>query len=243
MKRRLTIAIMAAVALLAMPSCSDNEEIPSDPEETVTVNMLDTENGGTVLDYSGIRINSSQNFVSQGDWGLVEVGKVGGLGYISGRDVEFCSGEVAVTVGGGYIAYPVSDMRRFDSGKMALPIDGSTACMKLYVVSLLERDEKRVGASVKYAMLRPSTYGLPTFGSTVCKIDVFSSQKATITLPSAECEYYLDDDYDQIECRKSGNKLELTVKYLGGNDRLDLYLRMRDSYTKVVVELVSGYGY
>lgn len=236
MKRRLTIAIMAAVALLALPSCSKNEETPSDPEGTVTVNMLDTENGGTVLDYSGIRINSSQNFVSQGDWGLVEVGKVGGLGYISGRDVEFFSSESAVTVGSGYIAYPVSDMRRFDSGKMALPIDGSTACMKLYVVSLLERDEKTVGASVKYAMVRPSTYGLPAFGSTVCKIKVFSSRKATITLPSAECEYYLDDEYDQFECSKSGNKLELLVKDHSGRERNDLYLRMRDSYTKVVIE-------
>lgn len=238
MKRRLTIAIMAAVALLALPSCSKNEEMPSDPEGTVTVNMLDTENGGTVLDYSGIRINSSQNFVSQGNWGLVEVGKVGGLGYISGRDVEFFSSESAVTVGSGYIAYPVSDMRRFDSGKMALPIDGSTACMKLYVVSRLERDEKTVGASVKYAMVRPSTYGLPAFGSTVCKIKVFSSRKATITLPSAECEYYLDDEYDQFECSKSGNKLELFVKDHSGRERNDLYLRMRDSYTKVVVELV-----
>ncbi len=238
MKRRLTIAIMAAVALLALPSCSKNEETPSDPEGTVTVNMLDTENGGTVLDYSGVRINSSQNFVSQGDWGLVEVGKVGGLGYISGRDVEFFSSESAVTVGSGYIAYPVSDMRRFDSGKMALPIDGSTACMKLYVVSRLERDEKTVGASVKYAMVRPSTYGLPAFGSTVCKIKVFSSRKATITLPSAECEYYLDDEYDQFECSKSGNKLELFVKDHSGRERNDLYLRMRDSYTKVVVELV-----
>lgn len=238
MKRRLTIAIMAAVALLVLPSCSKNEETPSDPEGTVTVNMLDTENGGTVLDYSGIRINSSQNFVSQGDWGLVEVGKVGGLGYISGRDVEFFSSESAVTVGSGYIAYPVSDMRRFDSGKMALPIDGSTACMKLYVVSRLERDEKTVGASVKYAMVRPSTYGLPAFGSTVCKIKVFSSRKATITLPSAECEYYLDDEYDQFECSKSGNKLELLVKDHSGRERNDLYLRMRDSYTKVVVELV-----
>lgn len=238
MKRRLTIAIMAAIALLALPSCSKNEETPSDPEGTVTVNMLDTENGGTVLDYSGIRINSSQNFVSQGDWGLVEVGKVGGLGYISGRDVEFFSSESAVTVGSGYIAYPVSDMRRFDSGKMALPIDGSTACMKLYVVSHLERDEKTVGASVKYAMVRPSTYGLPAFGSTVCKIKVFSSRKATITLPSAECEYYLDDEYDQFECSKSGNKLELFVKDHSGRERNDLYLRMRDSYTKVVVELV-----
>ena len=238
MKRKLTIAMMAAVALLVLPSCSKNEETPSDPEGTVTVNMLDTENGGTVLDYSGIRINSSQNFVSQGDWGLVEVGKVGGLGYISGRDVEFFSSESAVTVGSGYIAYPVSDMRRFDSGKMALPIDGSTACMKLYVVSRLERDEKTVGASVKYAMVRPSTYGLPAFGSTVCKIKVFSSRKATITLPSAECEYYLDDEYDQFECSKSGNKLELLVKDHSGRERNDLYLRMRDSYTKVVVELV-----
>lgn len=238
MKRKLTIAMMAAVALLVLPSCSKNEETPSDPEGTVTVNMLDTENGGTVLDYSGIRINSSQNFVSQGDWGLVEVGKVGGLGYISGRDVEFFSSESAVTVGSGYIAYPVSDMRRFDSGKMALPIDGSTACMKLYVVSRLERDEKTVGASVKYAMVRPSTYGLPAFGSTVCKIKVFSSRKATITLPSAECEYYLDDEYDQFECSKSGNKLELLVKDHSGRERNDLYLRMRDSYTKVVIEYV-----
>ena len=238
MKRRLTIAIMAAVALLALPSCSKNEETPSDPEGTVTVNMLDTENGGTVLDYSGICINASQNFVTQGDWGLVDAGKVGGLGYISGRDVEFFSSESAVTVGSGYIAYPVSDMRRFDSGKMALPIDGSTACMKLYVVSQLERDEKTVGASVKYAMVRPSTYGLPAFGSTVCKIKVFSSRKATITLPSAECEYYLDDEYDQFECSKSGNKLELLVKDHSGRERNDLYLRMRDSYTKVVVELV-----
>ena len=238
MKRKLTIAMMAAVALLVLPSCSKNEETPSDPEGTVTLNMLDTENGGTVLDYSGICINASQNFVTQGDWGLVDAGKVGGLGYISGSDVEFFSSEAAVTVGGGYIAYPVSDMRRFDSGKMALPIDGSTACMKLYVVSRLERDEKTVGASVKYAMVRPSTYGLPAFGSTVCKIKVFSSRKATITLPSAECEYYLDDEYDQFECSKSGNKLELLVKDHSGRERNDLYLRMRDSYTKVVVELV-----
>ena len=56
MKTKMLRWIAPAVLSLALVACSD-DDAPSDPAGTVTLNMLDAENGKTYLGSTGFYIN------------------------------------------------------------------------------------------------------------------------------------------------------------------------------------------
>lgn len=65
MKTKMLRWIAPAVLSLALVACSD-DDAPSDPAGTVTLNMLDAENGKTYLESTGFYINEADNFNSNG---------------------------------------------------------------------------------------------------------------------------------------------------------------------------------
>lgn len=75
MKTKMLRWIAPAVLSLALVACSD-DDAPSDPAGTVTLNMLDAENGKTYLGSTGFYINEADNFYSNGPFRIADVGPV-----------------------------------------------------------------------------------------------------------------------------------------------------------------------
>lgn len=83
MKTKMLRWIAPAVLSLALVACSD-DDAPSDPAGTVTLNMLDAENGKTYLGSTGFYINEADNFYSNGPFWIADVGPVRGIGSLGG---------------------------------------------------------------------------------------------------------------------------------------------------------------
>ena len=79
MKTKMLRWIAPAVLSLALAACSD-DDAPSDPAGTVTLNMLDAENGKTYLGSTGFYINEADNFYGTGPFWIADVGPVRGIG-------------------------------------------------------------------------------------------------------------------------------------------------------------------
>ena len=240
MKKFFLPLFFAALAFGAV-SCSDDDKVPGDPEGTVSLNMMNESNGKTLLGDSGIYIDKAQNFVTDGDCYLFALGKAGGLGAAQVKSLENPVPQAAVQAGYAYAAYRPGAMLIFHSGKLALPIgDSRVNYIKFYVVSPLSEGDKTVGAAIKYAVVRPETHGLPEYGSTVLRIDRSNydhlEQEVSLTLPSDDCEYdFLDDGYG-IRCEQRGRKLFFRLEDWFAH-QFELYLRIRESYTKVYVDV------
>lgn len=237
--RILFCAALAALAVSAA-SCSKDDDNHSDPEGTVSLNMLDEQNGKTVLEDSGIYIDKAQNFVANGNCDLFVLGKSGGLGGAQVKSFDTPVSQAAVQTGYAYAACRPQALMRFPSGKLALPIGNSDVnFMKMYVVSQLKDGEKTVGAVVKYALLRPQTNGLPEPEGRVLTISpdnfVQLDQEVPLKLSTADFEYKLMDDGYSIACEKRGRQLVFTLGDWLPDHTFTLYLRIGVSYAKVYV--------
>lgn len=240
MKMRILYCAALAALAFSAASCSD-DDTPSDPEGTVALNMLDEQNGKTLLGDSGIYIDKAQNFVAGGNCLIFALGKSGGLGAVKVNSFENPVQQAAVQAGYGYAAVRPSALMEFSSGKLALPIgNNGVNYLKFYVVSSLSAENKTVGAAVKYAAVMPEAYGLPEYGSTVLRIDGANynhlGQEVSFSLPSKDVEYYLRNEGYDIYCEQRGSKLVFRLEDWFAHE-FELYLRIRGSYTKVYVDV------
>ena len=104
MKTKMLRWIAPAVLSLALVACSD-DDAPSDPAGTVTLNMLDAENGKTYLGSTGFYINEADNFYSNGPFRIADVGPVRGIGSLGGPATSGLTDEAAVMPGHGYMIF------------------------------------------------------------------------------------------------------------------------------------------
>ncbi|WP_290540893.1 DUF5036 family protein [Alistipes sp.] len=237
MKKILLPLLLAAFAVGAS-SCSD-DKIPGDPEGTVSLNMMDENNGKTILDDSGIYIDKAQNFVSGDNCVLYALGKVSGLGAITPKSLVTGTSTAAVQVGHGYVAVRPGALMAFPSGNHAMSIgDQAVNYLKIYVVSPLMEESKTVGAAIRYVIDRPKPYKLPEYGSTVLRItssDIdYLGQEVSLSLPDGAAEYVFHGN-EKIVCERRGGKLVFRLNYWMADESFELFLRMNESYTKVYV--------
>lgn len=239
--KKIFLPLFLAALVSGTFSCSDDDKVPGDPEGTVTLNMLDEQNGKTLLDDLGIYIDKAQNFVCGNNCVLFALGKVGGLGAVAPKSLETAASMAAVQAGHGYVAVRPGALMSFPSGKQAMPIGNREVnYLKIYVVSPLSEGDKTIGAAVKYAAAVPETYKLPEYGSTVLRIDDSNydhlEQKVSLSLPGGDTEYdFIDDGYG-IRCEREGGKLMFWLEDWFSH-KFDLYLRTQGSYTKVYVDV------
>lgn len=232
MKRYLHL-LLAATLLSA--ACSD-DGAPGDPAGTIALNMLDEENGKTLLATSGIYIDRAQNFVARDDCALFVTGPASGLGGISARQMETPAEQAAVEPRWGYIAARPQALVEFPSGRLAVRIDAEL--LKFYVVSALERDGRRVGAAVKYVIEQPETYGLPACGSTPVTIDLSRGEReGVLELPTADFEYDFHGE-ELFSVEKQGRSLRFRLDEADYWGSTLLWLRIRGSCTRVYVEVM-----
>lgn len=197
MKKRILWGFILTVVVMGSVSCS--KSVLPDPDGTVTLNMYNEENGKTLLGNS-IYINQSNNFCTkQNGVGFKEVGKVGGLGDVVDLNFKGAASEVAMKVGCGYLIGISDNTHFFPSGRLAYRAE--YFYYTLFVESDLKKDDKSVGAVVKYAHLQAMQNGLPKEG-TECRFDYFYKAGqgsewhdcAVIELPkNHEYECYLPD--------------------------------------------------
>lgn len=237
--KRFFVPLVLTVLTVGGGGCSDDDT--ADPSGTVSLNMMDELNGKTLLEDSGIYIDQGQNFVAGDDCLLLDLGAVRGLGAIEVREIGNPVSRAAVVSGHGYAAFRPRTLLRFPSGKMALPVgQNGVNYLKFYVQSPLRSGDATVGAAVKFVFAQPESYGLPEYGSEALVVDSSEyelGQEVSLTLPTSDFEYdFHGMEADAFDCEKRGRKLVFRFhEWQSGSN--PLYLRIRDSYTRVYVVL------
>lgn len=239
MKKRIFWSLLSATLLLSAAACSD-DDAPVDPQGTVTLNMMDEQNGKTLLG-EGIYIDEAQNFVASGTpYDLFALGRAGGLGSVSPQLLDTPAQRVAVEAGCGYAAVPRSRQMRFPSGAVALEVGSEATYLKIYTVSPLTKENETVGAVVRYVVARPAEYGLPASGSTALTIPLNGypslGTERTLWLPTTDFEYVFEGDERSITCEKRGNGLVFSL-WDWYAQSYTLYLRVRESYVRVLIDV------
>ena len=202
MKTKMLRWIAPAVLSLALVACSD-DDAPSDPAGTVTLNMLDAENGKTYLGSTGFYINEADNFYSTGPFRIADVGPVRGIGSLGGPATSGLTDEAAVMPGHGYMIFADDALLVFPSGTTAAVV-GSEYC-KVYVDSWLAEDK---GAVVKYLSDRVSADGLPGYDDPVGIIDG-STESLEIELASSDFEAVCEPGQEAFDLEASGRVLKI----------------------------------
>ena len=231
MKTKMLRWIAPAVLSLALVACSD-DDAPSDPAGTVTLNMLDAENGKTYLESTGFYINEADNFYSNGPFRIADVGPVRGIGSLGGPATSGLTDEAAVMPGHGYMIFADDALLVFPSGTTAAVV-GSEYC-KVYVDSWLAEDK---GAVVKYLSDRVSADGVPGYDDPVGIID-WSTESLKIELASSDFEAVCEPGREAFDLEASGRVLKIrpaTMSVASGD--YGIYVRIGDRYTRIRVEV------
>lgn len=221
-------------------SCSsDDENTPDDPVGTVTLNMLNENNGQTELGNSDVYINSANNFYSSSCM-LSSLGKMNGLGSIS--DILLIGGTntIAVEPGNAYQVFNSGVIKEFPSGKLALSIGSNY--YNVYVVSQMKEENVVIGANVKFVLMDVPGNSLPPLNSNIGTLNHLNANEheITIELPTPDFEYEasFNNVFNKFEHKKDGNKLIVKlVEYEGIPQNIGFFIRIKESYTYVTGRL------
>lgn len=224
-------------------ACSDDDDT-KDPADTVTLNMLNEENGTTRLGESDLYINKSNNFATYSCY-IAEIGKKGGLGADIQPQLNNLTREAAVVPGHLYQIYDRDVLRTFPSGNLAIHI--GTGYYKMYVVSPITDNNATTGAAVKYALTYPDPQGLPEYETHIGSVNLMGDSFEYALPANAECAFndYLAQESDAFDIQAADGKL--TVKLLDPVDNIHgpygtygIYVRAGTTYT--LVEFNVGMG-
>ncbi len=221
---------MSGLVLLLGSACSkDDEGLRPNPPGTATVNMMDEEHGATQLGSSPVRIDAAHNFYGPGCL-LADVGPVAGLGSVGEPAYDGMGNRIAVIPGHGYGVIDEETLLRFPSGRYAKEVN--SVWYRVYVEDWIVREEKTVGAVVKYAPEKADPTGLPAWEEPV---DIYYTS-SHIQLSDGEYEAFSSaPDYVTCEITRGadgnpelsvGPGPEATPGYY-----TPVYLRRGDVYT------------
>lgn len=224
-----------SILTLFSASCS-NDDDNGDPDGTITVNMLNEDNGKTILGDSDVYIDNANNFHTYGCL-IAPLGKKGGLGGLPAPALQGLSSNVAVEQGNAYQVFKSRAVMGFPSGKRALNIAGDY--YNVYVVSHIMQGNEVTGATIKFRLEDIPSYGLPEYEHFIGTLE-YVDDEITLTLPNSDFEYYYNDrgSANVYDFRKQGNKLKIKLVEFEYNDYFGIYIRMQGSYTYVYGDVV-----
>lgn len=231
-----------AVFLLTLCSttfigCDKDDEAP-DPAGNVTLNMMNEDNGRTLLGASDVFINNANNFQTQNCY-LVDQGKTYGLGASFPLTLDNLSQESAVLQGHMYYVYAQNSLRDFPSRKQAIFV--GSEFYKAYVVAPITSENTTTGAQVKYVIAHAESNGLPLPGTTIIGNLNNQGDSCTYDLPQdAELMYgsYLEQNADSFDIRQENGVLTIILKdypdyETGPYGEYTFYLRSGNIYTTI----------
>ncbi len=237
----LILPILSSLSLF-MTACSDDDE-PNIPDNAITVNLMNSDNGGTTIGESDVHINASNNFQSS-YCGIVDLGRKGNFN--QNPDLSQIAREVAVSPGNFYQIVMAGDIKEI-AGARAFPVTGTY--YNLYVDSwIYDRDKAISGAKVRYAECTPTPVNIPEWDTSYPIFlkswdDGRSGEHATYTFDKKVKIGTNYDIYDAVGsdlCRSLtvkiiDNKIELTnTSYTpGGKAEVVMYVRQESLYTRV----------
>ena len=234
MKKNLLFQFLLAAFLLAAFSCSDDDSMP-EIDNATTLNMLDVENGTTRLGNSDIYINAANNFQTN-ECLIAEIGLSKGLGKVVPPQIG--SGlvyQAAVMPGHLYQAFKAEAVMQFPSGKFALALAGDY----YYVDSEIMKEEQRIGAVVRFALIEPEDEGLPAYDSTIGTVQSGSSDEIVHEFPEGT-EFRYDSSLDEIfQISTEGGvlKASMWVSWSDTRGNYAIYARHNEVYTKVYIKV------
>lgn len=230
----LSVSIFLIVGLMAC----DNEDEPA--ENTVSAKMYDVNHGKTNLADMNVYLNSNNEFYGLQNTSITLMGN-----YQSLQETEVSSFKdnlsSTVEVGKCYAATSLDNMT-FNFNTYAIPFNEKYIVFA--PVSSLQKDGVTIGYEVKYELRTAKTYNLPEWWSTVAVLDRTKENEAVITLPSADCEVFTFGQIDgvpQISLNKVTDKLKISLidypNHKNLNGKIELFLRIKESYSLVYVEI------
>lgn len=234
-KSLIYLPLLIGLTLLAVSCSSDDADDNVDPAGTIAINMLDEDNGKTMLGNSDVYIDKAYNFYGASCL-LANLGKKDGLGNISEPVLDGLGSQVAVEAGNAYQVFKNAALYEFPSGKLALNIKGDY--YNVYVMSQIKQNDTFIGANVKYVLMSVPKNDLPDWDSQIGTLDHLddSKQKITLTLPSSDFEFetaFASSDFYTLESEKSSNKLIVTLIDYKASDVFGFYIRIKNSYTYI----------
>ena len=235
--------LLLSICSTSLVSCSDDDDDDvKDPSDTVTLNMLNENNGKTLLGTSDVYINKSNNFKTSSDF-ITDAGSMSGLGAEIAPQLNNLAQEIAVIPGHLYQIFDGTTVKDFPSGNRAVQVNAGY--YKAYVVSPIENNGITTGGIIKYVLAYPDTNGLPEYNSTIGSLD----QRGYAV------EYKLPQGAECVFQERSGSgetgafyitieNGELTVSLLKAPDRTygpwgtyKIYLRLENRFTVVNVNV------
>lgn len=223
-------------------SCSKDDDIPSEPADTITLNMLNEQNGKTFLGTSDVYINKSNNFYMSSSY-ISDAGAVSGIGVKINPMLSNLTREAAVIPGHAYQVFNKSTLLDFPSGNRA--VQKGTGYYQVYVVSQIVSENITTGAIIKYFLAYPDGTDLPDFDH---KLGDFYNMGETLemALPKgAEC-VMKEKPYESVEdifiVSTERGKLSITLNEVpsqvsGPYGTYTIYIRLNNVYTSVVVNV------
>lgn len=236
MKKNLLFQFLLAASLLSAFSCSDDDSTPEINNAT-TLNMLDADNGSTRLGNSDIFINAANNFQTN-QCLIAEIGSSKGLGKVIPPQVgEGLVSQAAVIPGHLYQAFREEAVMHFPSGKSALALAGDY--YQFYVDSEIMKEERKIGAVVRFGLINPEAGGLPAYDSTIGTAHSGYEEEIVYEFPRGT-EFRFDSDVEEVfrvTTEDGVLKMGLLQTWSDIRGNYTIYARHEKVYTKVYVKV------
>jgi len=210
----------------------ENDDIDN-PSGVVAVNMMNVDNGKTVLGNSDVYIDNANNFYGS-TCVIANIGKKNGLGNLKLPVLNALSNRVALEPNHAYQIFRNGAFREFPSGKQALHINAEY--YNVFVVSQIKKDGDIVGANVKYVLMDAPDNGLPEYNSYIGELIAYEKYDLTIELPTSDFECvpaFASSSYYTLEYEKKKNKLLVKLIDYNKSDVFGFYIRIGVTYTYV----------
>lgn len=237
-------AILATVTFTACSDRDDEQHIL-----TTTLNMMNEDNGATRLGNSDVYINNSNNFASNA-CRLFDMGSCTDIEKIDTRkmDIKYAVSEIAVQLDHGYAIY-AGDTHHFPSGTIAIPVNSDIygVCPKSWINSeSTTRTTTTVGATVNFGIIKPYSYNLPDWNSTVGTIESGSIAESeekpiVVKLSSSDLEVENAEAFNDVNVKTESNRIIITRNsYYSSDETISLLIRCENVYTKINVILKAS---
>lgn len=230
--------LLMSLSLIFITSCDKDDDGSKDPDDAVTLNMLNDQNGKTELGVSGVYINKANNFYTSSNL-ISEVGRANGVGVAIAPKLTNLVREAAVTPGHVYQIFENNTVHEFPSGTPAVPVDAFY--YRVYVVSPIKNKDTITGAVVKYVSILPDRKDLPEFEYKLGDI-AFNGENVEMRLPKG-AEWYMDSYSSKLFNQVNENgKLQISLKEWPTYEQLGnhkIYIRLDHVFTVVLVNVVE----
>jgi hypothetical protein len=240
-KKLIPFYVLFALVLIFNACSNDNDR--KDPEGTVTLNIMNEENGKTNLANSDVYINKSNNFKAQ-SWYIIDAGIASGLNTEYQPSLQNITHESAVQSGHIYYLYNPEGIVEFPSGVRAA-YEGTSYYKVIVNAPIMDNDINK-GAIVKYVSCYPSPDNLPAVETTIGNM-TSSGDQLKYSVPK-DAEYaagtYLQSEIKYFDIHLDNGTLTIKLnKYVdkveGPYGDYTVYIRSGNVCTSLVFHVIT----